>query len=177
MNTSKEIIRTAVGFVVLGAVVLSSGCTHVYVPKESNYKSETIPTYTVKSKVTLVNGQQDTTQVQYATNMGHKFMANRNDWTEKAMGIAERELNKRGASTAVRSDKKLTLRVSDIVVTHGAWGFRGKLTLDVVTGDGVAKSFKGEAPSANLYKASSGCLATAVNAMLSDQTIMYYLTN
>ncbi|MDF7823390.1 hypothetical protein P4B35_05155 [Pontiellaceae bacterium B12227] len=177
MKTQKEMMSKVIGVVVLGAVVLSTGCTHVYVPKESEYKTDVIPVYTVASKVTLVNGQTDDTEIEYAHNMGHTFVADKKDWTEQAIGIAERELNERGAGSAARNDKKLTLRVSDVQVSTGVWGFRGTLTLDVATGDGVAKTFKGEAPAANLYNASSGCLSAAVAAMLSDQTIMYYLTN
>lgn len=159
-----------------GMMLVSVGCTHVYSPRESNYKTENIPMFTASSKVALLNNQPDTTEVLYAENMGHDFMANLNEWTEKAIGITERELKERGAESAARNDKKLWLKVNSVSVTTGGWGFRGILILEACTGDGVAKQFKGEAPAANLYNASSGCLSAAVGVMLSDPAFVAYLS-
>lgn len=162
--------------ILIGMMLVSVGCTHVYTPKESEYKTESIPMYTVASKVALLNNQPDTKEVLYAENMGHDFMANLNEWTEKAIGITERELEERGAQSAARNDKKLWLKVNSVTVTTGGWGFRGTLVLEACTGDGVAKLFTGEAPSANLYNASSGSLSAAVGVMLSDPDFIAYLS-
>lgn len=164
------------GMGLMGVALMISGCTHVYSPRESKYKTDTIPMYTVVSKVTLLNNQPDTTEVLYAENMGHDFLANLNEWTDKAIGITERELNERGALNAARNDKKLWLKVNSVSVSTGVWGFRGTLILEACTGDGVAKLFTGDAPSANLYNASSGSLSAAVGAMLSDPDFVAYLT-
>lgn len=169
-------VRLLGGSMLLGAVLLSAGCTHTYVPKESEYSTDEIPNYTVGSLVEFKNGQSNTEEVLYAENMGHDFFANLHDWTETAIGIADRELAERGSKTARKSGHSLTLTVSKVKVTGGAWGFRGKVTLDVATGGGLVKSFEGEAPAANLYVASSGALAAAVTQVLSDPEIIKYLS-
>ena len=172
----KGLVQLLGGFMVLGALLFSAGCAHTYVPKESEYKTDTIPVYKVGSLVEFKNGQPNTEKILYAENMGHDFFANLHDWTDKAIAITDRELAERGSKTAKKSGHTLTLRVSTVEVTTGGWGFRGKLTLDAVTGSGLAKSFKGEAPAANLYNASSGALAAAVTTMLSDPQIIQYLS-
>jgi len=172
----KGTVRLLGGSMVLGCVLFLTGCTHTYVPRESEYKTDTIPMYKVGSLVEFKNGQPNTEEVLYAENMGHDFLANLHDWTDKAIAIADRELAERGSKTAGKSGHTLTLRVSKVKVTTGGWGFRGKLTLDAVTGSGLAKSFEGEAPAANLYNASSGALAAAVTKMLSDPQIIQYLS-
>ena len=181
MNENKDsrlkgAVRLLGGSVVLGALLFSAGCAHTYVPKESKYKTDTIPMYKVGSLVEFKNGQPNTEEILYAENMGHDFFADLHDWTDKAIAIADRELTERGSKTAGKPGHTLTLRVSWVEVSTGTWGFRGMLTLDAATGTGFAKSFHGEAPSANIYNASSGALGAAVTKMLSDPQIIQYLS-
>lgn len=168
-------VRLLNGFMVLGAVLFLAGCAHTYVPKESEYSTDEIPMYKVGSKVELKNGQPYKEEIIYAENMGHDFFANLNTWTDKAIGIADRELTERGSKTAPKPGHTLTLKVSSADVSTGTWGFRGRVRLDAATGSGFAKSFYGEAPSVNIYNASSGALAAAVTSMLSDPRIISYL--
>ena len=172
----REAVRWTESAALICGVLFLSGCSHTYVPRKSSYSTDKIPNYKVCSLVEFKNGQPNEEEILYAENMGHDFFANLHDWTDIAIAITERELAERRSKTAGESGHTLTLRVSSVKVTTGGWGFRGKVTLDAATETGLVKSFKGEAPAANLYNASSGALAAAVTQMLSDPAIIQYLS-
>lgn len=173
----KPMIETtkAKAIAIAAVMLVMAGCSHTYVPKESKYSSERIPTYKVVAPVSLQNEQPRTEKVLFAANMGHKFYANYHDWTDKAIAIANRELVKRGAKTNGSNAHVLKLKVSSVQVTTGTWGFRGFVTLDAALEDGSAKTLTGEAPGANIYNVASGALSAAITKMLSDPEIIAYL--
>jgi hypothetical protein len=176
MNRMKSAVKLLAGFVALGAVLFSVGCSSVYVPKESEFATDQIPQYIVGSQVEFKNGQTSKENVLFATNMGHEFYADLHEWTNKAIAIADRELTKRGSKMTEKPGHVLTLSVMAVQVTSGGWGFRGKVTLDAATGNGITKSFQGEAPGANLHNVASGALSSTVTKMLSDPEIVKYLS-
>lgn len=176
MNSMKSGMRIMAFFVTAGIVLFSAGCTHVIAPKDSRFATHQIPRYTVGSHVEYKNGQPSTEKVLFAENMGHQFYADLHEWTDAAMAMAERELTDRGSKAAKKPGHILTLAVTALQVTSGGWGFRGKVTLDVTTGNGTTQTFRGEAPGANLHNVASGALSSTVAKMLSDPGIIAYLS-
>lgn len=169
-------MNKTVGLMAVAGCFVLSGCTSVYVPKDSAYSTDKIPMYTCSSQVTLINGQPSHEEILFAENMGHDFLADLNEWTDVAIEIAERELNERGASRASKTGASLTLKVVKASTTTGGWGFRGHVTLEATMGSGLKREYEGSAPAGNLYNATSGALAHAVTRMLSDQDMIVYLT-
>ncbi|MBU2628783.1 MAG: hypothetical protein KKE61_09205, partial [Proteobacteria bacterium] len=160
---------------VFTAVLFVSGCTHMHTPKMSRFDMVKIPEFSTQKSVSLINGQSDTEQVLFAQNMGHKFYADLNKWTDIAISITDRELTKRGGKVSNSAEKSMTLAVLSTKVTTGGWGFRGYLHLHVKTGNDYEKTFEVEVPSGYLYNAADGALARAVVFMLSDANIISYL--
>jgi len=174
-SLKKKILKSIIPLF-LACIFLISACTHVYVPKESKFEMEKIPSFSGKGSISLINGQDDTQSILFATNGGHKFYGDLNKWTDVAIAITERELIERGITITPAADKTLILSVTSVNVTTGGWGFRGYVDLHLKTGDGYETTFKGETPSALLNNAADGALARAIVAMLSDEIVISYLS-
>lgn len=173
----KGIIVKSTYILFLASFLLISACTHMYVPKETKFDMEKIPSYSTQGTVSLINGQSDTQSILFARNMGHKFLGDYNKWTDIAIAITERELAKRDTTVAPDASKTMTLSVMSASVTTGGWGFRGYVDLHLKTGDGYENTYKGETPSALLNNAADGALARAIILMLSDEKVISYLSN
>jgi hypothetical protein len=156
--------------------VFLSGCTMTYVPRASTYDCDRIPTYVCGSRVELQNAQADPYEVYFFENMGVEYLADLYKWTDVAIAVAERELDKRGLQATSKDGNSLKLKVSKAYATRGSWGFRGHAVLEVTTGYGRTKIFRASAPSSHsMQNAASGALSSAVARMLSDSEIIYYL--
>jgi hypothetical protein len=162
--------------IAVASILLLTGCTHFYLPKEVTFDMEKISNYSVQGNLNLVNAQDNLEQVLVIKTSGHQIFTNLSECTDTAIAIVTRELSNRGAKISTDGGKSLTLSVESISVTTGGWGFRGYADIQATTGDGYQRKYHGEVPSSLLYNAVDGALARAIIAMLNDETVMFYLS-
>ena len=160
----------------ISVLFLFSGCTHHHVPSADTYDFDAIPEFTSQDTVTLINTQESTDDVLFATNMGHKWYGNLQQWTDVAIEIAAREMASRGMTVTDGAPKKLEMSIISVDTTTGGWGFSSHVTMKVVTGDGYTRTIISDGPSPLLNRAADAGIMRAVAAMFKDEKIMEYLT-
>uniref|UniRef100_UPI004048AA44 hypothetical protein n=1 Tax=Aliarcobacter sp. TaxID=2321116 RepID=UPI004048AA44 len=156
-----------------------SGCTRIlkYTPNDSTFKMDPIQEFSSNNSVSLINGQESTNDVEFASKGIAKFTGNLQEWTNIAIQITKRELSKRNMIVTVEDpSKKLKLSIETVKGTFGAWVVRTEIRLTVETGDGYKNSYIGDNRSpASLNRASDGAVMRAVASMLNDPNIISYL--
>jgi hypothetical protein len=157
-------------------LLIGSGCTHIYVPNSTTFDFDAIPEFTSSKSISLTNAAQNSENVLFATNMGHKWYGDMRKWTDVAIAITERELTKRGMNISDSGEKSLNMSIKSARMSTGGWGFRGYVTLAVETGDGQKMRYVGEGPSPTLTRAIDAAIMRAVAQMLKDEKITGYLT-
>lgn len=163
--------------VLLSAVALT-GCVRVFhhTPDPSTFQFDPIPEFALSKPVTLVNGQQSTSEILYASHYAMQAYGNRREWSDTAITITARELELRGATIADDADTELELAITSITATSGGWGWRVSTTLAVKTSDGYEATYFGEGPSPSALRAADASVMRSVAAMLTDENIVAYLT-
>ena len=161
--------------ILVTALFVLNGCTHHHVPEADTYDFDAIPEFTSSNSVSLVN-VQSSDEVLFATNMGHKWYGDLQQWTDVAIEITERELSLRGMKITGNAPRTLEMAITSASTTTGGWGFSSHVTLQVVTGDGYKRIIIGDGPSPMLNRAADAGIMRAVAAMLKDEKILQYLT-
>jgi len=154
-----------------------TGCSHHYVPTPDR-PFESITEFTSTNSISLLNGQQSGQEVEVFERWPHTFYGDYKAWTDVAIVITKRELEKRGMQVVGSSPKALKLSVTYAQVTEGVWGFRTVLDLTAETSEGYRGLYKGKNSSqmwAVIGRQIDGALMRAVVEMLRDQQIVNFL--
>lgn len=156
-------------------VLLTSGCTHEYLPKPDTYEFRPIPEFTSAGEIELINYQPKADNVLIGSVNGHKFYADLQKWTDIAIIITKRELTKRGLQVKENTNKKIKMAISSTRSTCGNFGCRNYTTLQVETSSGYKGNYSSEGPAMSLAKASDAAVIRAVEMMLKDNNIVEYI--
>ena len=156
-------------------MIASFGCTHYYDPVVYPMKPGMVPDFRSNRDVTIVNVQPSKVEL-IGANMGHKWMGDKQKWTETATKLLKTELEKRGMIVTEGAQKELRISMPRANLFWGAFQIRCILYLKVETADGYTNEFVGNnASGATLYRACNGAITRAVGAMLNDNRILRYL--
>ena len=166
--------------------IAASGCVRSfhYTPKpDRNFES--ILEFSSSNAVTLKNVQPSTTETIYAEHNTAIFYANLNAWTDVAIEITRRELEKRGMNVVATpgqatSQKVLKLSVDDAdkIVTFAT--LESTIKLQVETGDGYSAVYVGRNKYGVIcshYNQVDGAMMRSVVLMLRDPRIVAYITS
>lgn len=103
------------------------------------------------------------------------FDADLHQYTQTAVTLLERALDKRGISVASTGRKSVTLKVSDVTLNDGwTFGCRLNLMADLGDGDKVMVPAQNNSP-ATAYRAVDGALMHAVTNLLLDREFQKYI--
>jgi hypothetical protein len=168
--TTIRIALTLIGLLLLG------GCTYHQKASPTTYEMVAIPAFSVSSSVSLINTRTSSEDALYLSSAGRKFYGNLTQWTDTAIAIAKRELEKRGAAIEPGATKSLGLAITSTHATEGFWGFSVFTNMEVKTGDGYTRTYRGEGSSPIATRAPDAAIMESVAAMFRDPKIMDYLT-
>ncbi|NCF28472.1 MAG: hypothetical protein GWP69_13885 [Gammaproteobacteria bacterium] len=160
----------------LTSLLLLGGCTYHQIASPTTYEMVAIPGFSVGGSVSLINTRTSSEDALYLSSAGRKFYGNLTQWTDTAIAIARRELEKRHATIEPGATKSLGLAITSTRATEGFWGFSVFTTLKVKTGDGYTKAYTGEGSSPIATRAPDAAIMESVAAMFRDQKIVDYLT-
>jgi hypothetical protein len=149
------------------------GCASYYQPS-GTYPVDPIREFSSKASVTLINGQPSTELVFFA---GRRY-ANLNSWTDVALGIAERELRKRGLNVISDASKSLTMSIESAKTEAGWSMINTEIVMSAKTSDGYSATFTGKDQSVLIGRALSQmdkALMRVVVEMLNDPQIVMFL--
>lgn len=170
----RKLVSTAKLVIVVGLV--TAGCSHNYTPNPDTFKSDPIADFKPSGEINVVNAQSSDADFLFASAGIHSYYGRLNEWTDAAVAIAKKELEKRGMVTALGAKKTLSMSITRANSVTGFWVVRGEISLMVKTGDGHSKTFFADNRSpASLFRAIDGAVMRAVVAALNDKKIVEYL--
>jgi len=163
-------------FMLVVMVIGFVGCTHHIPAQVYPMKPGMVPGFSGGSPITIINAQDQTEAVLIGGQMGHKYFADLNQFTETATELLKTELAKKDIEIAEGAEKQLKLSVTSVQLYWGFAQIRCVLKVKVETLDGYIREFEGNNASGwTLYRACNGAITRAVGAMLNDDTILAYL--
>lgn len=162
--------------------IMFVGCYFEYVPAMYPLKDGMTPAFTGNSSITLINDQESLGKNRKPDFIGRvvntDYYADLKKWTATAISLTKSELEKRGFRVEDKQDKSLKFCISSTTLDHAFFQIRVIVYLIVETGDGYINEFIGNNASrwSSPYIACDGAITRAVGEMLSDETILAYIT-
>lgn len=152
---------------------LLTGCATAYTPSPDR-TFEAIPEFTCRQAVALVNAQPDA----QAVSIGGGMLADYRAWTEVAIAIAARELQKRGATVDAKAPTTLQLAVTRADYDVGWVTLTAEVDLRVELPGGYSRTYTGKnaaAMAASPRHLIDGAMMRAVVELLKDPRIVAYV--
>jgi len=174
-----RILFVTLTFALLLNISACSGIHH-FIPNTDTYDFPKDASFNSTHNINVINVSQSSTPFVYGNaglGSAHKWMGNLKEWTDVAVAITNRELSARGMKISPTASKSLKLSILEATATSGGWGFRGNVSLKVVTGAGFEHVYQGESPAMMINRSADGAIMQAVAAMLRDKNIVTYLRN
>jgi hypothetical protein len=164
-----------VSLLLLAASLLPLGaCATRYTPKPDRPFEAIANEFTSTHRIALRNAQPNKEEVRTGP-----WLANYNAWTDVAIAITDRELQKRGMTLAADAGKTLDLAIESGITETGWVKITSTIVMRATTGDGYTATFTGvnsSAMAANTERQIDGAMMRCVVQMLSDPRIAAYLT-
>ncbi len=169
-------LRTAyiVASVLLITFFTLSGCTQ-YVPIADPIRPWMVPEFKSNQAITLENVQKSKKAV-IGPRGDNKAMGDLYNWTDAVIKMLKTELENRNMKVSVGAEKLLRLSVHRAYTSRGFYVAVCVVDLKVETGNGYTNVFKGNNKSPSRTRACNFAITKAVEAMLSDKTILAYIT-
>jgi hypothetical protein len=159
--------------IVIGLMLLC-GCATYYQPA-TNQPVVLEKDFTGSASVSLINGQPSTEEVKFSS----RHFANLKAWTDVAISITERELQKRGVKVTAGAPKTITMAIESAKTDVGWVMISSHIVMRVTTSDGYAAMYTGRDKSAMAGRPREQMdksMARVVAEMLNDPKIVEFLT-
>jgi hypothetical protein len=157
------------------SLLLLNGCASTYYQPSNALPVDPIHEFSSTSSVSLINGQPSTAEV----NFSRRLFANLNAWTDVAISIVERELQKRGLSMKKDAQKSITMAIESAKTEVGWVMITSQITMRVTTSSGYTATYTGVDMSGMIGKPRAQmdtAMARVVGEMLIDPQIVDFLT-
>jgi len=168
-RTSFRSFRCALLLAVVG---FAAGCVFTVTTDPNAYPAaaDDFPTLPAGTKVEIVNGFASS----YLAKMDGNQQADLHEFTETAVAVLSRTLEKKGAAQAA-GGKRIVLEVTGPSWNQGFGFVRGSVTLDAQI-DGAKVSAWGQAAGVDASKNFSAAIAHAVEDLLRKPEVRAYLS-
>jgi hypothetical protein len=165
--------------VILAAYI--GGCAHTFTPTvRDEFAPGTIPEFSSKNEVTLVNGQTNAEAVTFLRMGVHYYLANRQECSNVAVAVVKREITKRGMQVVDGNARTLKLSVVSLSSDTGGLTYDVVIRLSAHAGNGYSADYEGRCSGGvsgyQAHFAADVALNESVIAMLKDPKIQDYLT-
>jgi len=124
----------------LAPALFLNACAHRWSPGNAPpIPMETVPQFSEKLSVELVNDQPDTEWKLFAGVGGHTHYANYNEWTQFFVNYWSEELTKRGAEVSPESKNKILVKLDHFQFFQGFAKVRTNFSITLTNPDGSWK--------------------------------------
>ena len=107
----------------------------------------------------------------------HAYVGSLREWTDTAIGVMRKELERKGMTGAADGSKELKVKIISARGYQTAFTVQCIVQLEVETAGGYRKTFEAKAGSGvTLYRACSGAVTRAVTAALNDTKLQAYMS-
>ncbi|MFC1885119.1 hypothetical protein ACFL2O_10145 [Thermodesulfobacteriota bacterium] len=147
-----------------------------YVPRQVPVKPEMIkkPDFHICREATLVNIQNDSQRI-FIGAYTHQWWGNLNKWTESAVGVVKKELERRDVKVVGKARKVMRISITRSSLAWRFWVVECTINLMVITGDGYTVNVEMTGKSLDLYDACDAAVTKAVAAVFDNDHIRSYL--
>ena len=168
---------TRVVFVLLVGMLASCVSTIDSDPDTFNVPADAAKHLRAGGNVALNNAYQAETKVKILTHSGSSWIGDLKQYTDTAITMLGREMQKKSVAVDPKAAKTVTLRVYDVSATLG-WVVKIDLTFEAQYGDGTKSTFTQENSSPGTPgRALDGSLMFAVFRLLGDDKFLAYVNN
>ncbi len=168
---------TRVVFVLLVGMLASCVSTIDSDPDTFNVPADAAKHLRAGGNVALNNAYQAETKVNILTHSGSSWIGDLKQYTDTAITMLGREMQKKSVAVDPKAAKTVTLRVYDVSATLG-WVVGTVLTLEAQYGDGTKSTIKSANRSGwTVYSMVDGSLMVAVFRLLGDDKFLAYVNN
>ncbi len=172
---SRRFVRVVVALLV--GVLAGCATTIVSDPDTFNVPADAAKHLRAGGNVALNNAYQAETKVKIFTYGNSSWSGDLKQYTDTAITMLGREMQKKSVAVDPKAAKTVTLRVYDVSATHG-WVIETVLTLEAQYGDGTKSTIKSENSSpSDAWRAVDGSLMIAVSRLLGDDKFLAYVNN
>ncbi len=169
---------TRVVFVLLVGMLASCVSTIDSDPDTFNVPADAAKHLRAGGNVALNNAYQAETKVTFATIGRVSWLADLKQYTDTAITMLGREMQKKSVAVGPKAAKAVALRVYDVSASYGWWTIGSVLTLEAQYGDGTKSTIKSENSSpSDAWRAVDGSLMIAVSRLLGDDKFLAYVNN
>ena len=168
---------TRVVFVLLVGMLASCVSTIDSDPDTFNVPADAAKHLRAGGNVALNNAYQAETKVKIWTYSDTGWFGDLKQYTDTAITMLGREMQKKSVAVDPNAAKTVTLRVYDVSASPG-WVIESVLTLEARYGDGTKSTIttKNSSPS-DAWRAVDGSLMFAVSRLLGDDKFLAYVNN
>jgi hypothetical protein len=156
-------------------LLLLSGCGSIYYQPDATLPVEPAREFSSTSSINLINGQPSTAEI----NFSRRLTANLNAWTDVAISMADRELQKRGLSVRKDAAKTITMAIESAKTEVGFIMITSTITMRISTSSGYSATYTGVDMSGgigNPRRQMDTAMMRVVGEMLSDPQVVDFLT-
>lgn len=170
-----QIARIVVALVV--GVLASCSTTITSDPDTFNVPADAAKHLRAGGSVALNNAYPSEMKVRIWADGNLRWFGDLKQYTDTAITMLGREMQKKSVAVDPKAAKTLTLRVYDVSASHG-WVIGSVLTLEALYGDGTKSTIttKNSSPS-DAWRAVDGSLMFAVSQLLGDEKFLAYVNN
>jgi hypothetical protein len=154
--------------------VFGVGCTSHYVPKPGVVELSGFSKGNNPSPINIINDQKDSNEITIGQYGLGTVVGNMRTWTDSAVDLAKRTLEKQGVAVSPSSPKYLKFKVTEAKV-DSAGGARCKISLKVETGEGYSQAYEKSDTSLNPPWACDKTMSSVINSLFQDKTVLEYL--
>ena len=169
----------ALGCMLTGMLLALAGCGSVVI--DANPDTFAVPAGMASQlrgpqSVALKNAYPEAKQETIMSSGGATLLADFKQYTDAAITMLGREMQKAGVGIAPSATKSVTLRVHSVQAVHGGFTIRSSLVLEAEYGDGTKSSIAAENSSpSDAWRAVSGALMYAVSRLLNDEQFVAFV--
>jgi hypothetical protein len=160
------------------ALVFLAGCAPPVIhtsPETFNVPADAARHLHSGTNVALQNAYPAETKVKIFTMGESGWFADMKQYTDTAITMLGREMQKKGVSVDPKSPKTVTLKVYDVRASPG-WTIKSYLTLEALYGDGTKSTIMTENSSpSDAWRSVDGSLMFAVTQLLGDDRFVAYV--
>ena len=157
----------------LSIVFFHEGCTVHHIPKDLSVIQGAVQPFSIGETVKLINAQAFSKEV-LTTSRGYDLPVNYKQYTESAIQLMEKEIEKNGGIVSEGASKAIHLSIVNVSLTKSLMRYRSIIDATIQIGKGHVQGYNSTA-SGGLEEAVDLAIAKLVVSILNDQKVRSYL--
>lgn len=157
------------------------GCTRHYTPDPNAVPLNGVPDFTSSSSISIINNQSPSNEIIFSVRKYTNWTADLHKWTEAALVMTKKELEKHGMAISEGAEKSHKLSITQANHLPGRWKQQCSTALSIDLGNGYSNSYSqtehtGQFALINpIFRCVDAALMWVVSTMFKDPRVIEYL--